>query len=75
MSEDGRLVAFCGDADPYLVRGVVMVRAERTEPHDAVGGSGGFRVPKGLSGIPCPTKALCHKERVAEGSSRGFRRG
>lgn len=44
MPEDGRLVAFCGDAEPYLVRGVVMVRAERAEPHDAVGGSGGMEV-------------------------------
>lgn len=44
MPEDGRLVAFCGDADPCLVRGVVMVRAERAEPHDAVGVSGGMEV-------------------------------
>lgn len=44
MPGDGRLVAFCGDADPYLVRGAVMVRAERAEPYDAVGVSGGMEV-------------------------------
>ena len=44
MPGDGRLVVFCGDADPYLVRGAVMVCAECAEPHDAVGVSGGIEV-------------------------------